>query len=198
MEQAKMLSGGHDHAQKFLQIKQEDKFFSRLLSKESSKAEPSFRVLYYGGASGAVPFMWESQPGTPKHPLSDPSLPPLTPPPSYQSNPKSKSKQKISKPSFLSIIFPRITTKKNHVLPALSSSSVSTSCSSGSYSSSFAPMNNPFIHPRVCLSDQRSTFRFGVDDDDHGDGDARSPNSTLCFGVVFKEFWGSRSKMNVK
>ncbi|KAA8533995.1 hypothetical protein F0562_031512 [Nyssa sinensis] len=57
-----MPSAGHDLPQKFLQIKQDDKFFSRLLSKESSKSESSFRVLYYGGASGAVPFTWESQP----------------------------------------------------------------------------------------------------------------------------------------
>ncbi|KAK1409289.1 hypothetical protein QVD17_35815 [Tagetes erecta] len=47
--------------------------------------ESSFRLLYYGSASaGSVPFMWESQPGTPKHALAESSLPPLTPPPSYQ------------------------------------------------------------------------------------------------------------------
>ncbi|CAL5351599.1 unnamed protein product [Camellia sinensis] len=77
--------------QKSLQIKQDDKFFSRLESKErSSMGSPSFRV-YYGGVSVAVPFLWESQPGTPKNPLCDTSLPPLTPPPSYYSN--------ISKPT---------------------------------------------------------------------------------------------------
>lgn len=44
----------------------------------------SFRVLYYGNASaGSIPFMWESQPGTPKHANTESSLPPLTPPPAY-------------------------------------------------------------------------------------------------------------------
>ncbi|KAF8392435.1 hypothetical protein HHK36_022777 [Tetracentron sinense] len=60
--QAKMLTKSPDLPQKALQIKQDDKFFSRLISKESTKANSSFRV-YYGDASGAVPFMWESQPG---------------------------------------------------------------------------------------------------------------------------------------
>ncbi|XAR66010.1 hypothetical protein NMG60_11012045 [Bertholletia excelsa] len=80
-----MVGGGGDQPQKFLQIKQDDKFFSRLLSRESSntKAEASFRVLYYGGAAGSVPFVWESQPGTPRNPFFFSSLPPLTPPPSY-------------------------------------------------------------------------------------------------------------------
>ncbi|MFS7958300.1 hypothetical protein Hanom_Chr07g00676581 [Helianthus anomalus] len=46
--------------------------------------DESFRVLYYASAAaGSVPFMWESQPGTPKHALTESSLPPLTPPPSY-------------------------------------------------------------------------------------------------------------------
>ncbi|CAA0400061.1 putative protein [Arabidopsis thaliana] len=49
-----------------------------------SAACPSFRIYYYDGAAGAVPFEWESHPGTPKHPSSElPTLPPLTPPPSH-------------------------------------------------------------------------------------------------------------------
>ncbi|CAA7033372.1 unnamed protein product [Microthlaspi erraticum] len=45
---------------------------------------PSFRIYYYDGAAGSIPFEWESHPGTPKHPSSDlPPLPPLTPPPSH-------------------------------------------------------------------------------------------------------------------
>ncbi|KAL6126824.1 hypothetical protein ACLB2K_074869 [Fragaria x ananassa] len=50
----------------------------KLVAKETSVANSSCRV-YYGAAAGAVPFMWESQPGTPKHTLSETSLPPLTP-----------------------------------------------------------------------------------------------------------------------
>uniref|UniRef100_A0ACD5X994 Uncharacterized protein n=1 Tax=Avena sativa TaxID=4498 RepID=A0ACD5X994_AVESA len=67
------------------------------------KANPSFRV-YYSLRAGAVPFLWESTPGTPKRgaaaaatnavvPESSAAgdggatalLPPISPPPSYQS-----------------------------------------------------------------------------------------------------------------
>ncbi|KAL2555843.1 uncharacterized protein Fot_00582 [Forsythia ovata] len=72
--------GSCDYTPKFMQIKQDEKLFSR----DNSREEASFKVLYYGGAAGAVPFMWESQPGTPKQSFSDAPLPPLKPPPSYQ------------------------------------------------------------------------------------------------------------------
>ncbi|EOA21615.1 hypothetical protein CARUB_v10002028mg [Capsella rubella] len=50
----------------------------------AAPACPSFRIYYYDGAAGSVPFEWESHPGTPKHPSSElPTLPPLTPPPSH-------------------------------------------------------------------------------------------------------------------
>uniref|UniRef100_A0A5B7BWH0 Uncharacterized protein n=1 Tax=Davidia involucrata TaxID=16924 RepID=A0A5B7BWH0_DAVIN len=186
-----MLSAGHDLPHKCLQIKEDDKFFCRLLSKESSnKAESSSRVLYYGGASGAVPFMWESQPGTPKHTFSNgTSLPPLTPPPSYQFNSKvKKSMQKGSKPKFLHTIFPRMASKKS----IISSYSVSSS-SSSSYSLPSTP-TNPYLHR------SRSTIHFGVDDDDEQAGG--SPTSTLCFGFrhgVSRELRGGHhSKVNVK
>uniref|UniRef100_A0A6N2K8M8 Uncharacterized protein n=1 Tax=Salix viminalis TaxID=40686 RepID=A0A6N2K8M8_SALVM len=74
-----------DLPQKALQFKQDDRFFSRIMSKENSMANPSFRV-YHGGVSVAVPFVWESQPGTPKHTFCEKIPPPLTPPPSYYSN----------------------------------------------------------------------------------------------------------------
>ncbi|KAF0910984.1 hypothetical protein E2562_005374 [Oryza meyeriana var. granulata] len=67
----------------------------------SGLANASFRV-YYSLRAGAVPFLWESSPGTPKtgaaaaavaavSPASEAStaasapLPPISPPPSYQS-----------------------------------------------------------------------------------------------------------------
>ncbi|XP_010451937.1 PREDICTED: uncharacterized protein LOC104734127 [Camelina sativa] len=50
----------------------------------AASACPSFRIYYYDGAVGSVPFEWESHPGTPKHPSSElAALPPLTPPPSH-------------------------------------------------------------------------------------------------------------------
>ncbi|ESQ40033.1 hypothetical protein EUTSA_v10014604mg [Eutrema salsugineum] len=49
-----------------------------------ASACPSFRIYYYDGAAGSIPFEWESHPGTPKHPSSElPPPPPLTPPPSH-------------------------------------------------------------------------------------------------------------------
>lgn len=163
---------------KFLQIKQDDKFFSRLLSKESSKGEASRRVLYYGGNSGSIPFMWESQPGTPKHTFSDNSLPPLTPPPSYQlSTARMKAMQKHSKPSFFNSIFPRVSWKKSASKSASFSPS-SLSNSSSSYSSSYSLPSTPI---------NTSAIRFGLhEDDDHYDHMSTSPTSTLCFGAGIK------------
>ncbi|KAM3347153.1 hypothetical protein ACQJBY_021242 [Aegilops geniculata] len=63
--------------------RQGGKLLSRLLTRDSSAAAPSFRVYYGVSSAGAVPFLWESQPGTPKNAVSDAAMPPLTPPPSY-------------------------------------------------------------------------------------------------------------------
>ncbi|XP_074586489.1 uncharacterized protein LOC141842166 [Curcuma longa] len=63
-------------------MEEENNLNSGLLS-----ASASFRELYYGAVAGAVPFEWESRPGTPKNDRAaassavDPD--PLTPPPCY-------------------------------------------------------------------------------------------------------------------
>ncbi|XP_059627914.1 uncharacterized protein LOC132270735 [Cornus florida] len=194
-------SGRHEHPQNFLQIKQEDKFFNRLLSKERTKPESSFRVLYYGGASSAIPFLWESRPGTPKHTLSHTPLPPLTPPPSYQSTSKMLQIRKPPKSSFLHSIFSWMGSRKSHVTPslsALSSSSISSSCSS-SYSSPSTPVN-PGVHGfRRCFSHSRAAIHFGIEDNEKQA--VGSPTSTLCFGPthgISGEFGGQCSKIKVK
>ncbi|CAM0883039.1 unnamed protein product [Alopecurus aequalis] len=66
-----------------LRIKQGSKFYERLLTKESSAANPSFR--YYWAEPGSVPFGWETQPGTPRDAsrMVGGALPAITPPPSY-------------------------------------------------------------------------------------------------------------------
>ncbi|KAL6609792.1 hypothetical protein ACP70R_039761 [Stipagrostis hirtigluma subsp. patula] len=71
-----------------LRITHDGEFYARLLTKESSLGNPSFR--YYGAGPGAVPFVWESQPGTPKDAYCSRMLggagavaPAITPPPSY-------------------------------------------------------------------------------------------------------------------
>ncbi|KAF0917649.1 hypothetical protein E2562_021158 [Oryza meyeriana var. granulata] len=73
-----------------LRITHDGEFYARLLTKESSQGNPSFR--YYGAGTGAVPFVWESHPGTPKVDATSSScrmlaaaagVPAITPPPSY-------------------------------------------------------------------------------------------------------------------
>ncbi|KAF8716870.1 hypothetical protein HU200_025969 [Digitaria exilis] len=70
-----------------LRIRQDGKFYERLLTKDkesSTTGNLSFR--YYWAEPGAVPFVWESQPGTPKdvaRMAAGGALPAITPPPSY-------------------------------------------------------------------------------------------------------------------
>ncbi|XP_016901982.2 uncharacterized protein LOC103496610 isoform X2 [Cucumis melo] len=185
-------------SQKSSQItKHEDRFFTRALSKElNSTTNSSFRV-YYGGATGAIPFRWESRPGTPKHTFSDTSIPPLTPPPSYFSSSHSTSKAS-SKPTLLSSIFPRLTPRKSRTFPSFSSSSGSSSSSSSlaSWSSSFSSSSSspsPFVRPKFFkrrrhFSDIPSLpFEYTFDDKDGdevvaGSTAPNSPTSILCFG----------------
>ncbi|XP_042410265.1 uncharacterized protein LOC121999685 [Zingiber officinale] len=57
---------------------------SRLVKRENSMNHGSSRSVYYGVAAVAVPFLWESVPGTPKKTAGDASLLPpllLSPPP---------------------------------------------------------------------------------------------------------------------
>ncbi|KAE8726700.1 Aspartate aminotransferase isoform 1 [Hibiscus syriacus] len=161
-----MLNTSPDHLphNKTLEIKQNNKFFSRLLSKENSVTNLSFRV-YYGGLSGAVPFMWESQLGTPKYTFSDTSIPPLTPPPSFYSKSTTKPiKNKRSRSGLLQALFPKMISlkKSSNLVP-----------SSPSSSSMFVAMS-----PR---KDQKRS-RFSNTDDENGAA-IGSPTSTLCFDI---------------
>ncbi|MBA0749287.1 hypothetical protein Gogos_003234 [Gossypium gossypioides] len=165
-----MFTTSPDHLphNKSLEIKQDDKFFSRLLSKENSVADPSFRV-YYGGLPGAVPFMWESQPGTPKYTFSDTSIPPLTPPPSFYSNSNSKPiKNKHSRSGLFQALFPKMISLKK------TSSLVPTSPPP----SSSSPM---FLAIRPGKYQKRS--RFFTPDDEADTAATGSPTSTLCFDI---------------
>ncbi|CAL9133153.1 unnamed protein product [Musa textilis] len=162
-----MLPRSSGLAKDSLQIKQGDEFYCRLLSKESSEANPSFRV-YYGVASGAVPFLWESQPGTPKHISSAAALPRLTPPPSYYYGTRNSVSMKASKSSFLRTILPKLTLPKIHTPPR-------SSLSSSSVSSSSSPA---FGHSDRRRSSSSPPSCFASEKFDDG-----SPASTLCFGM---------------
>lgn len=155
-------------------------------------ANSSFRV-YYGVSAGAVPFTWESQPGTPKHPLSDTTLPPLTPPPSYYYNSQKNPSKKHSKSGLLNNILPRLNIRKAHVTTASSSSSSSPqsslsssssyySLSSSSIPSSPSTPSRPSIpRRRSRLSTPRLSFSSSMGDDDYPA--VRSPTSPFCFPV---------------
>jgi len=139
-----MINDGINHLSidKSFRIKQDDEFFLRLKSKEASSANTSSRVMYYGETSIAIPFVWEAQPGTPKHPLSETSIPPLTPPPSYYSK-KSNTNNRNSKINIFSCILSRLvgSRKTTHASPTSSRSSSSSSSSSSSYSYSMRDNN---------------------------------------------------------
>ncbi|KAL3531613.1 hypothetical protein ACH5RR_005134 [Cinchona calisaya] len=173
-----LSSNGPDFHNKSFHIKHDDsKFFSRLVSKESSTGNPSFRV-YYGDVAGAVPFTWETRPGTPKHAFSDYStLPPLTPPPSYYSHiTKNPSSKKQSRSKLLRNLVMRINHKMSHLIVTTSlSSSSSSSLSSLSWSSSTP---SSFRGRRRRFTSWGSSSFDGV-----GDDRLEMPNSRFCFPV---------------
>lgn len=181
-----MRSSELDVPQKRLQIKEDDKFFSRLLSKESSMANPSSRI-YYGGVSGAVPFTWESRPGTPKHTFMESSLPPLTPPPSYYSNSiDKKASKKLSRSGLLYSLFPRMNNNKHSNKHPRKPHELSSTSLSSSYSS-WSPMRSTsvpgsltpnLLGRRRSCSSSRSSCDSGADYEE----EAIYPTSTLCFG----------------
>ncbi|KAF8042074.1 hypothetical protein BT93_A0620 [Corymbia citriodora subsp. variegata] len=174
-----MFNRGSDLPQKpFQLIKQDDKFFSRLLSKENSASIPSFRGDY-GGVPSSVPFMWETRPGTPKHPRFDDSLPPLTPPPSYYSSSHkydTSPQKKCSRSNLLRVLFSKTSLKKPKNV-ADSTCSLCSSSSSSSNSSAFAPMTPT---GRWFLSRRLMSCDSSIDDEDERAGSP--PTSTRCFG----------------
>lgn len=158
-------------------ITKDDRFFSRLMAKETTTPNSSSRIFYYGETSVAVPFTWEAQPGTPKHPLSETSLPPLTPPPSYFSSSKSHiAKKRNSKTNnIFSSILPkfvgsRIKSHNNNNLSHSSSSwsPISSSSSSSNSSSSLAYYSSSPLFSRSrsaskhkCSNGFRGCYPFG-------------------------------------
>ncbi|GMJ11786.1 hypothetical protein HRI_004847800 [Hibiscus trionum] len=62
---------------------EEAEFFNRIISRNSSIGCSS-RIYYYRSSEG-IPFNWEMQPGTPKEPQKEDTLPPISPPPAVLS-----------------------------------------------------------------------------------------------------------------
>lgn len=175
-----------DFRQKSFKIKpDDDRFFSKLLSRDSSKS--SFRV-YYGDVSSAVPFNWETRPGTPKHNFAENSqIPPLTPPPSYYTSSldkssKSSSRSKLLLHNLLRRMNPSSKRAAAEVSHSSSSSLSSLSWSSSSHSSFSDPLSTPaYVRKRRRFSSWGSSFDEGAAADDRRDDVVRS--SRLCFGI---------------
>ncbi|KAG2669846.1 hypothetical protein I3760_14G054000 [Carya illinoinensis] len=150
-----------DFPPKSPQTKQkEGRFFSKLHPTTTKFSKPKSLEDYHGGesASASVPFMWESRPGTPKvkylNKEATPTLPPLTPPPSYYSSSPTKrpATRKNSRPcTLLHAIFPKRNNASKPRLPSLSPASSSNSSSS---SSSFAssPISRSYSVPSSSLT----------------------------------------------
>ncbi|KAI4384574.1 hypothetical protein MLD38_002705 [Melastoma candidum] len=160
-----------------LQIDRHDGFFSKLLSKESSAANSSSRVLYYDGAVRAVPFTWETCPGTPKRlppsPCSFESAahaynlkPFLTPPPYYFGLRGSQFSEtgfevKLPKgPRFYGFLLRKLRQKRSAVSPT---------CSSSSKSSSSTASSPPTARKNKIFRGRHVLFLCSRSDSDHGD-----------------------------
>nr|XP_043609777.1 uncharacterized protein LOC122581600 [Erigeron canadensis] len=130
--------------------------------------------VYYGGAPVAVPFKWESQPGTPRVRFHETPLPPLTPPPSFLFNSPQTPSRMNSKPKrgILRAVLPRFTfARKNHNSPVSPASSES--------SSLFSPSSHTDSASSLYIRNSHTQSRrksFEDNQDRYG-----SPVSTLCF-----------------
>jgi hypothetical protein len=183
------------------------KVFSKLLSRESAAAAPSFRVYYGVASAGSVPFLWESQPGTPKNAMSDAVLPPLTPPPSYYTAGKVSAGgggggggRKYGKHGILRLfVLPKIRLRRggrpvsgSPTSSCASSTSSSSSSASfySSYSLSFRSTQSPTCSSMRSLQGHGGGGRAVGDDDDDDDdgGDDDMAASTACFRVRHESF----------
>ncbi|KAL7113840.1 hypothetical protein ACP275_04G083900 [Erythranthe tilingii] len=150
--------------------------------------------VYYRSESsvGNIPFVWESQPGTPKYksswrPESPLLIPPLTPPPSFHSSPaavstKKNHSQRKKNNLVPSVLLPKL--KLNNQSPP----SRSTSSSSSWSTSSLSPLSSSGTTPkqrRVRSSSPRrmtSSFDDSRIEELQGESCAESPVSTSSYG----------------
>ncbi|KAK4797740.1 hypothetical protein SAY86_030066 [Trapa natans] len=66
--------------------KHDNPLFSKIMSRSNSTSYSSRTNYYCRSGHEGIPFEWEMQPGTPKHPHQEaPPLPPLSPPPAILS-----------------------------------------------------------------------------------------------------------------
>ncbi|KAL1202057.1 hypothetical protein V5N11_015002 [Cardamine amara subsp. amara] len=139
---------------------------------------------YYGGSSAAVPFKWESQPGTPRRlfnrssfscfdsdsDLNSPVSAPLTPPPSYF----------YSSPSSTKPVNPKRTTTLFGSLLPKNRSSPSSPASSSSSSSSVP--SSPLMASELCRRrNRRRSMWF-----ESGSSHYNNGKSSGCYASIVK------------
>ncbi|KAE8688833.1 SOS3-interacting protein 1 [Hibiscus syriacus] len=113
-----------------------DDFFPRRSRREVHIVNLSSDDQFEGAAAAAVPFNWESEPGTPKVKCREiPRLPPLTPPPSYFYSTPKRTVKHHSKPKLLDTFLPKRLRRKPRPQHSPVSSSPSSSASSSRSSS---------------------------------------------------------------
>ncbi|CAI9770748.1 unnamed protein product [Fraxinus pennsylvanica] len=167
-----------DDPMKFIRIESEELFSSRRLSRELSICTDESFEVYNRDSSVGVPFLWESQPGTPKVKFRENPLPPLTPPPSFHSTPMRNPVKIHSKSSLIHYFLPKISVKKSQDQQSPSSSSPSSSWSSFNSVPS-SPFNTPSSREQQRrISSPRMSLHSRIDEDDYG-----SPTGTLCFSA---------------
>ncbi|CAH9101165.1 unnamed protein product [Cuscuta epithymum] len=202
-----------DEVDKSFRIKHEDiSFFSRLLSRQetakNNNTQHSFRVYYAEDVS--VPFVWESQPGTPIHRFADAGgdaalRPPLTPPPSYFINGKNppKKKKNLLRALLVKVSLKSTRSRAKPSPPAASSTpslpspsfSISpsfSSCSSSSHSSSSSsafgtPLSRFYGGRRKRLASSGSSgYSFGKGIIEEVSGGEKSSASPACCGLTHR------------
>ncbi|KAG9141136.1 hypothetical protein Leryth_001637 [Lithospermum erythrorhizon] len=166
-----MVTNGSDLPLKTIRTKPEMlslKGFSRDLSVNSSSSD------YFADSPVAVPFLWESQPGTPKLRYRENSTPPLTPPPSLSPARKHENKQPKSS-TMLQTVFPRLSFAKSQ--QKKSPPPLSYTLTPTSYSVPSSPYNTTSrAKSRQSSSTSSSESRPYSDD-------YKSPSSIFCFRI---------------
>ncbi|KAG8371550.1 hypothetical protein BUALT_Bualt13G0099600 [Buddleja alternifolia] len=165
-------------------IKSEKTFSSRhLLGQELAINDRGSSEVYYRNSSVAIPFQWESQPGTPKVKSRDSNIPPLTPPPSLNSRSITRKSEKFKHSKSIFSCLPKKT------LIQKSSSTTSTSSSPwSSHSVSSSPFGDPNESKQYTVESPRKSFDLRYDS---GMKVKKNGKSRGCFSsIIIKIFLG--------
>lgn len=150
----------------------------------------SSNEAYHVVKSASVPFVWESQPGTPKVRSQENSLPPLTPPPTYYQNATKKTTIKAKKnynpqkkASFLQTIFPkRSTARKGNCVPDPPAAGPQSFMSYYSSSSSSSSLSSSSLRPTSYSVPSSPVVRSRIKGDEDEDLYDVASSNYVCFG----------------